>query len=137
MLGLKSTLALGLLSLVLTASCFGFYQKAKRFEEAYLQEQAITASYKAAVESSNKAIQNLNERIKTSQRASQELSQQKNELEKDFQREEAKLKSHIGRLEKAFNEKPKLMEKIINKSFNDFIDKVSCNSGNLTSCKEE
>lgn len=136
MLGLKSMIVGGLIIVTLSAACYGFYQKASRAEQELITEQALRVSVEAALESSNKAILTLNERIKSSQRAAQELTERNLKLTNQYTETKMELEEHIGRLEKAFNKHPQLMEKLVNKSFDDFIDQVSCNSGAIKSCKK-
>lgn len=132
----KAVLSLITITSILSFYTWGLYQQKSKLSQELLFVQSQKQALEVALDHSNLAIEELNERIKTSQRASQELSEANTQLEKDFNAKDAELRSHLGRLEKAFQKRPKLMEKLVNKSFNKFIDQVDCNNGNLESCKD-
>jgi chromosome segregation ATPase len=140
MLGFLSSAKTGaiaiLLVLALSGVSYGLYQKAEKAESALVFMEAEKASVEAALKSSNEAIVNLNNRIKEAQRAAQELSEANTKLTSDFNQKKSEFESHIGRLENAFSKHPKLMTKLVNRSFDKFIDEVSCNSGDKNSCKD-
>lgn len=136
MINLKVIGSLGVVILLLASFSYGLYKDIDSLETKLTFKTAENASLRASNESSLKAIVSLNQRIITAQRASQELTETNKKLSLEFNDTKAKLESHINRLDKAFEKKPTLMLKITNKSFDKFIDKVSCNSGDLASCKD-
>lgn len=136
MINIKTMGALVCVIILLSSFSYGLYKDRESLETKLTFKDAENASLRASNESSLEAIVNLNKRIITAQRASQELTEANKKLSLDFNNTKAKLEDHIGRLANAYEKKPTLMLKLTNKSFDEFIDEVSCNSGDLESCKD-
>lgn len=129
----KLLIASGVALVSLSAVCYGLYN-AKEVAEARLGiEVAQRASYEAALESSGEHIKELNDRIALAKKQAVQYQEEVSKIKVDYSELQSKLESHKGR-EEAILAKPQVVNKLINKSFNELIDKVSCNSGDLTKC---
>lgn len=129
----KLLIASGLALVSLSAVCWGLYNAKEVAEYRLGIEVAQSASYEAALESSYDSIKELNERIILAKKQAVQYQEEVSKIKAGYSDLESKLEGHKGR-EEAILAKPKVVNKLINKSFNQLIDKVSCNSGDLTKC---
>ena len=131
----KLAIASGIALVSLSAVCWGLYN-AKEVAQARLGiEVAQRAATEAALVSSNAFIEDLNQRIILAKKESVQYQEEVSKIKVDYSELQGKFESHKGR-EAAILRKPQVVNKLINRSFNQLIDKVSCNSGDLTKCIE-
>ena len=133
--GGKASLMFILVIATLSAVSYGLYERSNSLQTKLDYELAQKASIEANLKSSQESIVMLNERIKTSKIASQEFSEANKVINDKYIELEAKYKNFLGR-DQVVQKKPTLVNKRMNKAFNTFIDRVSCNSGVKTSCTE-
>ena len=131
----KLAIASGIALVSLSAVCWGLYN-AKEVAEARLGiEVAQRAATEAALVSSTAFIEDLNERIILAKKEAVKYQGEVSQIKLDYSELQGKFEGHKGR-EATILRKPKVVNKLINRSFNTLIDKVSCNSGDLTKCIE-
>ena len=131
----KLLIASGLAIVSLSVVCWGLYN-AKEVAQARLGiEVAQRAATEAALVSSAAFIEDLNQRIILAKKESVKYQEEVSKIKVDYSELQGKFESHMGR-EASILRKPQVVNKLINKSFNQLIDKVSCNSGDLTKCIE-
>lgn len=131
----KLLIGSGLVILSLLGASYGLYNAKVKAEYQLGILRAEKASYEAALISSTNVIIDLNNRIIKSKQESVDYQNESLNIKKQYNSLQEKFDSHKGRDEAIINN-PKLMNKFINKSFNELIDKVSCNSGDLDKCKK-
>lgn len=129
----KLLIASGIALVSLSAVCYGLYNAKEVAEYRLGIEVAQRSSYEAALKDSYEAIQDLNKRIDVAKQEAIKYQEEVKDIKLDYSELQSKYESHKGR-EEAILKKPQVVNKLINNSFNELIDKVSCNSGDLTKC---
>lgn len=129
----KLLIASGIALVSLSAVCYGLYNAKEVAEYRLGIEVAQRSSYEAALKDSYEAIQDLNKRIDVAKQEAIKYQEEVKDIKLDYSELQSKYGSHKGR-EEAILKKPQVVNKLINNSFNELIDKVSCNSGDLTKC---
>jgi archaellum component FlaF (FlaF/FlaG flagellin family) len=102
----------------------------------YSKQVELTTKVESKVEMLEKVVDNLNTQIKVEQAKHKSLNEKTSENTQKFIDKGRELNNFKGR-EHVLAAKPKLTEKKINNSFDDFMIDLSCITGDKTACTKQ
>lgn len=129
----KTSITSILVAITLSAISYGLYEHSESLQTKLDYELAQKASIEANLKSSQESIVTLNNRIKASKIASKKFSEATEVINNKYLDLEKRYNNFLGR-DHIIQKKPTLVNKRMNKTFNTFVDEVSCRSGVETSC---
>ena len=128
----------GVLVAVILASVSGYYvmkSQITTLQENNIQYAEDLALTQAALESATTAINEMTAQMQQMAADNQQIQQQAAEVEQEKREVIERLRKAEGRQEVVF-QKPGLVERMINKDYAEFSDRISCNTGAMEKCEE-